>query len=422
MGSSSAMPTRGSAVPWWAESARSALGSIRAHGFRSFLTTLGIVIGVASVIAVVSIFQGLSRSISDQFAGLGSNSLTIRADTTFEDQMQGKRSRIGYRDYRYLVDHLDDVRDIAPSFDVLGDYGGNVHSGKASAFTRVMASTPSYQDSHQSYPRVGRFITASDNDSRRRVCVVGEKLRQNLKLPVNPIGHYIVVGGEWFKVVGAMEARGEIFGFSQDDFLLIPFNTGLALAVDGVEPDLRISLQVEDIDRVDEIRARIVALLRASRALGQGDADDFKVETAEQLSGSFSEIIGMVAMVFAGIVSVSLLVGGIGIMNIMLVSVTERTREIGICKALGASRRSVMAQFLLEAVILSVLGGVIGVISGFFLAYLVSALIPGFPAASAPWWAICLAVGFSTAVGLLFGILPASKAASLDPIDALRYE
>lgn len=406
----------------WLESTRSALSSIRAHGFRSILTTLGVVIGVASVIAVIAVFQGLSSSISDQFAGLGGNSLTIRADTSFEDQMQGRRSRLGFRDYRHLVDHVDGVRDISPTFDVFGDFGGTVRAGRVSAFTRVMASTPSYQDAHQVFPKLGRFLTDSDNASRRRVCVIGEKLRTNLKLPANPVGMFIEVGGEWFKVVGLMEVRGEMLGFSQDDFLLIPFNTGQALSVRGVEPDLRINLQLHDMAQMDETADRIKALLRQLRGLKPGQPDDFKVESAEQLSGSFSDIINMVALVFAGIVGISLLVGGIGIMNVMLVSVTERTREIGICKALGATRRHILMQFLIEACVLSALGGVIGVVSGYALGAFISALVPGLPAATVPWWAVLVAFGFSGLVGVVFGLVPAAKAARLDPIESLRYE
>lgn len=334
-----------------------AFNSIRAHTLRSLLTVLGIVIGVASVIAVVSIFQGMSASITEQFAGLGANNLSVRAETSFEDQLQGRRSRIAISDYQRLHDSVQHLAELSPTLDVLGDHGGNVSAGRVEAFTRVIASSPSYQHSRQVYPRIGRFITEADNDSRRRVCVLGETLRENLNLPANPLGQYIRIGSEWFKVVGIMEERGEVFGFSQDDFVLMPFATGLALVSDPAQVDLRIDLQARDRSNLEFLRDRVEQVLRQSRRLAASAPDDFKVETADQLGDSLQTVINLVTTVFVGVVGISLVVGGIGIMNIMLVSVTERTREIGICKALGASSRSILLQFLGEAVLLSALGG-----------------------------------------------------------------
>ncbi len=400
----------------------SAWASIRAHALRSLLTVLGIVIGVASVIAVVSVFQGMAASITDQFAGLGANNLTVRSETSFDDQLQGRRSRISLEDYQRLVDGLPGVGEVSPSFNVMGDHGGTVHAGRADTFTRVIASSPAYQHSRQVYPRLGRFITAADNDSRRRVCVIGEKLRSNLELPADPVGQYIRIGSEWCKVVGLMEERGEVFGFSQDDFVLMPFATGLALVKDASQVDLSIDVQVADTAEMDAVKDRIDALLRQSRLRGGSQGGDFRVETAEQLGDSLKSIIHLVSMVFAGIVGVSLLVGGIGIMNIMLVSVTERTREIGICKALGATRQAILLQFLSEAALLSAIGGIIGVVLGYAGGLLASLVIPGLPPATVPWWTVVLSVLFSAAVGVVFGTIPAAKAAGLDPIDALRYE
>lgn len=399
-----------------------AFNSIRAHALRSLLTVLGIVIGVASVIAVVSIFQGMSASITEQFAGLGANNLSVRAETSFEDQLQGRRSRITITDYQRLHDSVQHLAELSPTFDVLGDHGGNVSAGRVEAFTRVIASSPSYQHSRQVYPRIGRFITEADNDSRRRVCVLGETLRENLNLPANPLGQYIRIGSEWCKVVGIMEERGEVFGFSQDDFVLMPFATGLALVAEATQIDLRIDLQARDRSNLDFLRERIEQVLRQSRRLALSAPDDFKVETADQLGDSLKTVINLVTTVFAGVVGISLLVGGIGIMNIMLVSVTERTREIGICKALGATSRSILLQFLGEATLLSALGGMIGVAIGYAGGVLASSLIPGLPAAVVPWWAVVLSVVFSGLVGVIFGLIPAAKAARLDPIEALRYE
>ena len=218
-----------------------------------------------------------------------------------------------------------------------------------------------------------------------------------------------------------MEPRGEIFGFSQDDFVLIPFKTGLAIG-DLAEPDVSITLKVDSLDRVEQAAERITALLRQLHRLKPGQANDFKVQTAEELNESFSEIVQMTGVVLAAMVSVSLLVGGIGIMNIMLVSVTERTREIGIAKALGATPARIMQQFLLEAALLSLAGGVVGVVLGYAIGLLVSSVLPGVGSAVVPWWAVGLSFAFATVVGLVFGLLPAAKAARMDPITALRHE
>jgi len=404
------------------ESLRSALSSIRAHALRSFLTTLGIIIGVASVIAVVSLIQGLSYSITSKFAGLGSNSLTVRSETAFNDAMQGKRNRLTLRDYDHLLQHIDDISAVTPMFMAMGDFGGTFKFGNQTSVSRVLATTPSYQDSQQVFPALGRFITAADGRSRRRVAVIGEKLRENLKLPENPVGSFIEMGGEWFKVVGVMEERGDLFGFSQDDFAIIPFGTGLALSADSLHQDINISFNVNDIEQIEVVSDRIGALFRQLHGLKPGQKNDFKVETARQLTESFAGIIDSMTLVLGGIVGVSLLVGGIGIMNIMLVSVTERTREIGISKALGAKRHHILLQFLIEATVLSLLGGIVGLVLGYALGFGAAKLIPGFPDAVVPWWAVLLAFGFSTLVGIVFGLMPAAKAARLDPIEALRYE
>ena len=404
------------------ESLRSALASIRAHTLRSFLTALGIIIGVASVIAVVSLIQGLSYSITSKFEGLGSNSLTLRSETPFSDAMQGKQNRLSLHDFEYVVHHIEGITDVTPMFQAAGDFGGSIRYRSQSTVSRILATKRNFQDSKQIYPELGRFITDADERSRRRVTVIGSKLRENLKLPEDPVGEFIELSGEWFKVVGLTETRGDMFGFSQDDYAVIPFSTGMAMSSDPLRQDISISFNVTDVEQLDEVRGRITGLLRQLHALKPGQPDDFKVETASQLTETFSSVIGSITIVLGGIVGVSLLVGGIGIMNIMLVSVTERTREIGISKALGAKRHHILLQFLIEATVLSVLGGAVGVVVGYALGFGVAKMIPGFPDAVVPWWAVVLAFGFSTIVGIVFGLMPAAKAARLDPIEALRYE
>jgi putative ABC transport system permease protein len=401
------------------EALRSALAAIRAHRLRSFLTSLGVIIGVASVIAVVSLIQGMSQSISKQFEGLGSNAITVSAKNDFKDVLRGKINTLRFEDVEQLRAHAGGIRDLCPVF---SPGGGDVRVGNNKAFAHVLATTPSYQDVHQRYVEIGRFLSAADENNARRVAVIGSKLIEDLHLKGDPLGQFIQYSGEWFKVVGVMEKRGELFGMSQDDYLIIPFKTGRSMIGNNQKPNIRINVSSDSATASDEVKRQITAAMRSSHKLKAGEKDDFELVASDQLSKSFGEISTMVTMVMAGIVGIALLVGGIGIMNIMLVSVTERTREIGICKAIGARSRDIMLQFLIEAVILAMFGGLIGVALGYAIGMGVAAIIPNFPPAFVPWWAIAVSLLFSGGVGVLFGVFPASKAAKLDPIDALRYE
>ncbi len=404
------------------ESFRSALESIRAHGFRSLLTSLGIIIGVTSVIAVVSIVQGLSYTINAQFAGLGGNSLTIRSYTPFKKQLQGRLAKLRDSDMQAISSRVEGISHITPVlFTQTGSQGAISYRSQVS-FSRVVGIGASYLEVNSVYPQKGRFFTADDDSRRRLVCAVGVDVIEDLEMPENSIGEYFRVGNEWCKVVGIMEKRGELLGFSQDNFVLLPYGTAKRIMGASRELDIQIQLLVNDMNRQDEVKERVRRVLRQEHGLKPGEPDDFKVQTAEQLTESFNTVINMVTAVSAGIVGISLLVGGIGIMNIMLVSVTERTREIGILKALGATRQDILLQFLIEAMALTMIGGLVGIAIGYGLGALVAAMLPGFPAAHVPLWAVGLSFGFCAAVGIIFGIVPAAKAAQLNPIDALRYE
>jgi putative ABC transport system permease protein len=401
------------------ESVRSALASIRAHRLRSFLTSLGIIIGVASVITVISLIQGLSKSVSDQFTGLGSNGLTITAHNEYKDVMRGKINYLRFEDVEQLRTRTEGIRELSPMFN---PGLSEVRFTGMSATAQVFATSASYQEVDQRYARLGRFISDSDDASARRVAVIGEKLIEDLHLPQNPVGQFIRYANEWFKIVGVMEKRGEIFGMSQDNYLIIPFKTGQSIIGNNTKPNLRISVAVRDLSRLEETRSRIRGVMRQAHRLKPEERDDFEIESADQLSKTFDNLSNTVTLVMGGVVGIALLVGGIGIMNIMLVSVKERTREIGICKAIGARSRDILLQFLIEAVTLSLLGGLIGLVIGYGLGVGIAAMIPDFPPAVVPWWAVALSVVFSGSVGVVFGVVPASQAARLDPIDALRYE
>ncbi|MDP6417557.1 MAG: ABC transporter permease, partial [Gammaproteobacteria bacterium] len=281
-----------------------------------------------------------------------------------------------------------------------------VKYGSQTAFSQIMGTTYAFQDVSQSYTQVGRFLAQTDNLTRRRIAVIGEKVRENLSLPDNPVNEYVEIGGEWFKIVGMLEERGDIMGMSQDDIVLVPYATMVSLQGNQTRTDIQIQLSLSESAEIEDVSQQLTTLLRDAHDLRNDEDDDFRIQTAEQLMEEFDQIISMVTIVIGGIVSISLLVGGIGIMNIMLVSVTERTREIGICKAIGAKRHHILMQFLIEALLLSLLGGILGLGIGFGLGTLIANSIPGFPSASIPLWSIALALGFSGFVGVLFGILP----------------
>jgi putative ABC transport system permease protein len=402
------------------ECLRSALASIRSHRMRSFLTMLGVIIGVASVICIVSLLQGLTRSVMNEFQGIGGNTLIIHSHTSQEDRLIGKWNRMRPADLELVKLRVAGVSNVTPRTAI--NVPGGVRNGSNTSAAMVVATTSWFQLSNQAYPRIGRFITDSDNDSRRRVVVLGDKARSDLKLPENPLGTFIQLGNDWFKIVGVMETRGELFGQNLDNYLVIPFETGRALAGPGREPDMAITVTVDNVDAIADVTSRITALLRRAHKIGPKDPDDFKVESSQTLTETIQRVSSTITLVISAVVGISLLVGGVGIMNIMLVSVTERTREIGIAKALGAPRNFILMQFLIEAMVLAVIGGIIGIGFGWLFGVLAAKMIPHFPPPAVPWWAVVGATGFSALVGMLFGILPARRAANLAPIDALRHE
>ncbi len=401
------------------EAFRAALTSLLAHRMRSFLTTLGILIGTASVIAVVSLIQGFSAFVTTQFATIGGSTLTLQAHTPFNEAMLGRENFLTVADVDALRHRVPGVDKVVPTMAV--PVAGITMRGRTAA-AQVLATSSDFIAVQALYPEVGRFLVASDDQSRRRVVVIGAEVRQDLELPRNPVGKFIRIGSDWFKVIGVMERRGEIFGMSQDNYVVVPFDVGRTMTGASNRPRMSISFTASNLAEIDALRERVKRAIRQSHKLKPGQDDDFRVQTAESALKSFEDFAAMTTAVLGGIVGISLLVGGIGIMNIMLVSVTERTREIGILKALGATRRDILVQFLAEAGLLALLGGLIGIALGWLAGIGIAALIPNFPPASVPLWVVFAAAGFSALVGIVFGIMPASKAAGLDPIEALRYE
>ena len=399
---------------------QSAVLSIRLHLLRSGLTTLGIIIGVAAVISVVAIMQGLSAGIRGQLDDLGSDMTTLRAFTTPDQELLGFRNKLTDSDYDALLNKISDFEQITvamPAFSM----GLSVSYGRSSSQSQLIGAAPNYQDVIRIYPQLGRFILPQDDERRRRVAFIGPSLINKLQLPANPVGEFVLISGDWFRIIGVGEKRGSLFGFDQDNYIITPFQT--AKALNG--PDqLQVEISYRAKAGVDEqaLQQQIRNVLRAKRGLASDAADPFEFITAEKMKSQFNQVLNSVTLVAAGVVGISLLVGGIGVMNIMLVSVTERTREIGIVKALGATPQVILLQFLLEAVLLSLFGGLLGLLLGYGVAALLGALIPGLSDAVVPLWAVLLSLGFTTFIGVVFGLMPAVKAARLAPIDALRYE
>lgn len=402
------------------EGSRAAFLSIRAHGLRSFLTTLGIIIGVASVITVVAIMNGLSSNIRGQLDDLGSDMVTIRAYTTPDQELLGFRNKLSDSDFRLLQSKLGQVEQISrmmPAFSL----GLSVSYGRSSTQTQLLGADSAYQNVVRIYPQQGRFLTAQDDLKRRRVAFIGHSLIQKLQLPANPVGHYISLSGDWFRIIGVAEKRGSLFGFDQDNYIITPFST--ATAINGPD-NLQVEISYRPKPGADaaQIERQVRSLLRAKAGLSASEPDHFELVSSEKTKAQFDKVLDSVTWVAAGVVGISLLVGGIGVMNIMLVSVTERTKEIGIVKALGATPQFILLQFLVEAIVLSLFGGLIGLILGYGFAALMSLMMPGMPDALVPLWAVVLAIGFTSVIGIVFGLAPAIKASRLNPIDALRFE
>ncbi len=397
-----------------------ALRSLWANKMRSLLTTLGIVIGVAAVIAVVSLVQGLSQVFTTEINQLGANSIIVEPfrPPGKEGEALG-RVELTWEDGRALVEHCDAVDAISP---YIQRFEQAVKSGEQSVSYMVIGTTPIFQDLRSYYVERGRFFSDVDERERQKVCVIGNAVIKDLKLPRNPVGRELQAGRHTFRVIGVMEPKGDFFGQDFDKFLMIPFGT--AVAVYGDEAARHVGLLAravtpEDVDRAER---QIEDLLRIRHRLRPDQPNDFQIVTQKEILKTFTKISNGVSYVVAGVVSIALFVGGIGIMNIMLVSVTERTREIGVRKAVGARRLHILQQFIIEAVTLALVGGIVGIFTGVGVGMLVAQLIPHWPGWYVPPWAVGLSVGFSSAVGLFFGIYPAGKAARLDPIESLRYE
>ena len=402
------------------ENTRLALLAIAANKLRAALTMLGILIGVGAVITLLAIGDGVTRFVADQFIGLGTNLVFVLPS---DDPSRGNALTMG--DALALADDtaVPNTVGVAPIVfrqDNLS-YQGTIYR------TSVQATTPDYGPLRGYTVNRGRFIDVGDYNGRSRVVVIGPDVVTNLFPPdVDPLGADIRIRGLTFRVVGILDERGGGAFGSEDDLIILPLTTAqerlynLRTRSGELRVDM-ILIQAIDSEAISDIVIDAANVLREQHRITFRDEDDFLLLTQEDFLSSFGAVTGVLTLFLGAIASISLLVGGIGIMNIMLVSVTERTREIGLRKAVGAKRRDILSQFLTEAVIISLMGGFIGIVLGTIGAYVAQLVVPELDTA-VTLRSIGLAVGFSLAVGLFFGIYPAMRAARLHPIEALRFE
>ncbi len=393
-----------------------AVSRLAAARLRALLTMLGVIIGVGSIVALVSVAQGATSGITDRIQSLGTNLLTVQpgsATSGFVRQGAGSATTLTLADARAIA-QLVEIAAVAPSVSTQAV----VVAGTKNTTTSIVGTTADYLDVRTYSVWQGSFLTTVANDSSLRVAVLGSTTADDLGLGQDAIGTDILVGGIPFRVVGILQAKGTSSGTSQDDQVLIPISTAQRYFVAGTKVR-SIAVSVSSADAITLAKARMTALLQQLHGTS-GTNDDFNISDQAQLLDTFSSVTGLLTLLLGGIASISLLVGGIGIMNIMLVSVRERTREIGIRKAIGARGSDILLQFLVEALVLSLLGGLIGIAVGVAASALIGT-IAGWGFQFSPL-TVVVAVGFSLAVGVVFGVWPARQAARLDPITALRYE
>jgi len=401
------------------ESAGMALAALRANKLRSFLTLLGTIIGVMSVIAVLSFVEGLNRFVSEKLLASGSNVFYVDkyGFITSQEEFEAVRDRPDV-----TIEDADAIRDGTPHAQIVIAQGNTQvvarFRNKEQKGVQLRGRSAGFELVDDYQIGAGRTYTDLDDQRRRMVCVIGPELADDLFGNLDPVGRFIRLGSETYEVIGVTVAKGKLLGQSQDRFAAIPMRTFVKTHLERGSVDI----SVKSIDQASMPIAQqeVRNVLRARRHLRPGQQDNFGITTSENVMQLYNTLTGGIYVVTIGVAAISLLVGGIVIMNIMLVSVTERTREIGIRKAMGATRKAILSQFLVESTTLSVMGGLIGILGGIALALLAAAVSPLPAAVSIP--SIIAGILMSGVIGIFFGSYPAWRASKLDPIEALRYE
>ena len=400
---------------------RAAFTSLKANKMRSALTTLGIVIGVAAVIIVVSLIQGLKGSVMGQIEKAGSNALFVRPampmDMPFDEFQKIKNRDLTLDDMNALMRTTPQIISVTPVF----FSGGEVKCSGKSTTTQIYMTDETWLEQNKVNLASGRNFVPADMRLRAKVAIIGPRLIEKLGIRGNPIGQFISALNMSLEVIGVLEEQGASMGNDPDNAMIIPIHTGMATLPDHQRRQLFFQARYDPKLDADDAEDAVRESLRRIRGVKSNEIEGFRVFSQKQMASMLDSITGSITAVAGGMVSVALLVGGIGIMNIMLVSVTERTREIGVRKAVGAKRFHIMVQFLVEAAVLSFLGGALGILLGFVGGAAIGKALLN-QVGGIPMWALVAGFGVPAAIGILFGLYPAAKASKLDPIESLRYE
>jgi len=397
-----------------------AVEALRAHKMRSFLTLLGVVIATTTLIVVMSIVNGMNVYIATKIANLGTNTFVLHQfkwAQGYDDFVKAMRRNKAIRldDYEFLRDNLTGYQYISALAQI--EPGPEArYKGHVIDEVNLLGLTPSHMDIGREKVEYGRYLTDQDYNHRTSVCFIGQDVVDKLFPGIDPLDKELLVGGHPFRVVGVAERVGSTFGVSQDNFVFVPLSTFRDFYI--ARPELLVFIRAPDSKHMMELEDETRVLMRARRHVPYNDDDTFGINASDTLMSAWQNLTGTIFAVTIGVVAVFMVVGGIVIMNIMLASVTERTHEIGIRKSLGARRRDILWQFVIESGVMASMGGIAGVV----LAWLIARLVNMVFTASVPLSAVIVGVALSAAVGLFFGIYPASKAAKLDPIEALRTE
>ncbi len=395
---------------------RMALRSLIANKMRTFLTTLGIIIGVASVISMISLGEGARRQTLSTIAKFGTNIITVKpGEKKNRHVSSGKVETLLLKDAYAIEENIKQISGVSAQV----YRSGQLKYGNKNSNSTVRGTGRDYSRLANFQMEYGRFFNEQEVRTARRICVLGATVVKNLFHGVNPVGKTIKVDGDNYLVIGSTVAKGALSWFDPDDQIFIPITTAQKRLF-GMDHVQSIDVQVKTVDDIETVKADIESLIRRRHNIFEGKKNDFYVQNSAEWLNSWGDAAKTFQYLLGGIAAISLMVGGIGIMNIMLVSVTERTREIGIRIAIGAKKKEIRQQFLIESVLISFLGGGIGVLLGLLISKGVSSL--GGLDTIVSMESILLAFGFSVGVGIFFGFYPANKAANLNPIDALRYE